>query len=80
MRLRIYHNRWSDWPRIWSYDHGTPDTEINVSGFSVHGGRMVNGEDPTVPSGDRERPRVWLEVLDVERVEVIEEVLHVYGS
>lgn len=79
MRLRIYYNRQADFPLIWAFDLGTQETELNVAGYQLHGVNVVNGFDELIQPGDREHPRVWMEVRNVNVYEVQDDVLHVYG-
>lgn len=79
MRVRIYYNRSVDYPLIWSYDQGTQETEIQISGWRLHGLDAADGSDLTVPTGDREHPRVWIELKDVRLTHMRDDVLHVYG-
>lgn len=59
---RIYYNRHSEYPYIWSIDAGDLSTEIKVKAIQLH---KVNAEteiDLSVPIGDTERPRVFFRV------------------
>lgn len=80
MRVRIYYNRTSDAPQVWSYDFGTQDTEQKIAGWRLYDVDAANGQDLTVPTGDRERPRVWIELKSVIGYDVMDDVLCVYGS
>lgn len=80
MKVRIYFNRLADAPKIWSYDHGTQETEVLVTGWLLHGCDVTAGKDLSVPMGDQDRPRVWVEVQNADRVEVIDGVVHVHGE
>lgn len=80
MRIRIYYNRDQADGLIWSYDHGTQETEVNVSAWHVHGLSTESGRDMTVVPGDQERPRVWVNIFGVERVDVRGGIAHFYGS
>lgn len=80
MRIRVYFNRLSDLPRIWSFDHGTQETEQAVSGWKLYDVDAEAGQDLTVDSSDRERPRVWIELGKVVGFNVIDDVLYVYGA
>lgn len=58
MRYRIYFNRSSDAPLVWSVDAGTQDTEINVSRIEIHTPleSFYNGNKPNPDS-----PVAWFE-------------------
>lgn len=60
-RYRIYFNRWADTPLIWSYDEGTQESEVTISGWTLFGCEVRSGMDLSVPANDREHPRVWME-------------------
>jgi hypothetical protein len=64
MDYRVYYNRHSDYPYIWSIDQGTQDTEINVTAIELHDiARVSSHYDSTVPHGSTEMPCVWFDVL-----------------
>lgn len=79
LRVRIYFNRFADAPLIWSWDQGTQATEERVSGFELHGIAAVSGCDPAVPAGDKNSPKIWVELLDVIWQETRDGVAHFYG-
>ena len=78
-RTRVYFNRHADAPLIWSFDHGDMASETKVAGFELHNIHLVSADDPLVPRGDTERPKVWMELLDVVWYEVREDIAHFYG-
>jgi hypothetical protein len=59
---RVYYNRHSDYPYIWSIDAGTIDTEVKVVDVKFHKCVAETGFDRSVPIGDTERPRVFFTV------------------
>jgi hypothetical protein len=79
MTLRIYYNRGADAPLVWSFDLGTQETEITIRDWKVAGCDVVAGMDSSVASGDKERPKVWMSVLLVEKYDVRDDVLYVDG-
>jgi hypothetical protein len=78
VRIRIYYNRTSDQP--WSFDFGAQDSERQCSDWRLYDVDAAAGQDLTVPAGDRERPRVWIELKSVIGYDVMDDVLCVYGS
>ena len=70
-RYRVYFNARADWPRVWSIDAGTQESEIIVKLFTIDNCRAVartlTGAE--LAEADRTRtPIAWLEVdgiLDV---------------
>jgi hypothetical protein len=60
-KFRVYFNRHSEFPQIWSVDEGTQESEINVIGFVIHRGCYLesryNGDKPNDDS-----PCAWIEV------------------
>lgn len=79
MRIRIYFNRMADLPRIWSFDQGTQETEQAVSGWKLYDVDAASGQDLDIPPGDKDRPRVWIELSNVLGCTVDGDVLYVYG-
>lgn len=59
---RVYYNRHSEFPYIWSIDAGTLETEVKVKSVQFHRVSAETGFDPDVPIGDQERPRVFFVV------------------
>jgi hypothetical protein len=59
MSYRVYFNRWADAPLVWSVDHGTQATEINVR--EVHFAN-VNAVTRSGPGDNVQSPTVWIEV------------------
>jgi hypothetical protein len=61
--LRVYFNKRSDFPNVWSVDDGNQDNEINVSkvcfGAEVYPETAYSGDKPNEDS-----PVAWLEVED----------------
>lgn len=80
MRFRIYYNRHRADGMIWSYDEGTQETEVHVSAWHIHGLTSESGQDILIDPGDTERPRVWVNIFGVQRVEVRDDIAHFYGS
>lgn len=80
MRIRIYFNRWADLPLIWSFDHGTQESEVSITDWNVVGCDIEDGYDPNVSATEREIPRVWMEVLGAVACRVEDDVLYVYGN
>lgn len=80
MRVRIYFNRIADLPRIWSFDHGTQETEQQITGWELYDVDAAAGQDLDIPSGDKERPRVWIELSNILGFTVVDDVLYVYGA
>lgn len=80
MRIRIYYDKTSAAPLIWSFDHGAQDTEAAISGWVLHEVNAVGALDMRVASSDREHPRVWIEIPGAQWTELQGTVLHVYGS
>jgi hypothetical protein len=74
---RVYYNRWAEAPLIWSIDKGAQDTEFNVKEIHLHRVNADTMVDPSVPSGDRERPRVWFQV-DHAVLRVQDDIAHFY--
>lgn len=80
MRIRIYYNRASDFPKIWSFDFGTQDTEQQIADWRLYDVDAANGQDLTIDPHDREHPRVWIELKSVIGHAVMDDILCVYGS
>jgi hypothetical protein len=80
MRLRVYFNRLSDLPRIWSFDHGTQETEQAVSSWKLYDVDASAGYDFDVSPSDKDHPRVWIELSNVMGFNVLDDVLYVYGK
>jgi len=59
MSFRVYYNRHSDWPYIWSLDAGDLSTEVKVKSVQFHKVVAETGFDPNAPIGDQDRPRVF---------------------
>lgn len=59
MSYRVYYNKSSEFPYVWSIDSGSLDTEVKVKGIQFHKIEAEAGADLTVPIGDIERPRVF---------------------
>lgn len=59
MSYRVYYNRHSEFPYIWSIDSGSLDTEIKVRNVQFHKVQAETSIDLSVPLGDMERPRVF---------------------
>jgi hypothetical protein len=59
---RLYFNRLNEAPQIWSIDEGTQTSEINVSAVSLVNCNAVTRVDldETI---NRDRPKVWIEVI-----------------
>jgi hypothetical protein len=80
LRVRIYYNSHGAAPRIWSYDYGTQQTEVAVTGFRLFGVTASGGRDQDVPIGDLKRPRVWIEINEASEVQVAQDgAVEVYG-
>lgn len=79
MRIRIYYNRMADLPRIWSFDHGTQETEQQITGWKLYDVDAASGQDLDIPANDKERPRVWIELSNMLGCTVNDGVLYVYG-
>ncbi len=80
MRIRFYFNAWAERPLVWSYDLGGMETEVKVANIDARGLDVRTGCDPTVPPGDKTRPRVWFESDDMQGVTVdATGVAHVVG-
>jgi hypothetical protein len=62
MDYRAYFNRHSEWPYIWSVDEGTQKSETKVRDVYTYKCSTDTGYDPTVKSGDNERPRVFINI------------------
>ena len=62
MNYRVYYNRHSDFPLIWSVDEGDQSTEKNFKKVEFHKVVAETGIDESVPNGDKERPRVFFVV------------------
>lgn len=78
-KIRVYFNRWSEQPLIWSVDHGSLDTEQKVKNVVVHDVHGRTNTDETVPAGDMMNPRVWLEYQSA-RLEIHGDVAMIYGN
>lgn len=76
--IRIYYNRRSDAPFVWSFDYGTQDTEEKIIRWVLHGVYASEGHDDTIPAEDQEHPKVWIQVLDASRIIIEDGVLHAY--
>lgn len=63
MKYRVYYNRRSDYPFIWSVDEGTQETEQNVKSVEFHDVSAMTNGDLTVPRSSTETPCVWFDVL-----------------
>ncbi|HYX83236.1 MAG TPA: hypothetical protein VE714_12630 [Gemmatimonadales bacterium] len=60
---RVYFNRASDAPQVWSVDEGTQATEITVIGIRLEGADAITRVLPPDTPVDPDRaPRAWLEV------------------
>lgn len=70
----------ADLPRIWSFDQGTQETERAVSRWKLYDVDAADGQDLDIPSGDKERPRVWIELSSILGFTVVDDVLYVYGA
>lgn len=70
MTYRIYYNRMSDFPQVWSIDEGTSSTEINVVGFELLGVSAKGAARAPHPQVERQPfgtpalsgPTAWVEV------------------
>lgn len=62
MSYRVYYNKSSEYPWVWSIDSGTQDTEVKVKGIQFHKVEAEAAADLSVPIGDTERPRVFFVV------------------
>jgi hypothetical protein len=62
LSYRVYYNKHSEAPYIWSIDGGTQDTEVKVKDIQFHKVEAETGGDFAVPIGDQERPRVFFTV------------------
>lgn len=80
MIIRIYFDRTSAYPLVWSWDHGTQETESGISGWELHGVEAVSQLDMRIAPSDKEHPRAWIEVPGAQWTELKGTVLHVYGS
>lgn len=56
---RVYYNRHSDYPFIWSIDAGTLETEVRVKSVQFHKVQAETGIDPNIKIGDQVNPRVF---------------------
>lgn len=58
---RVYFNRKSEFPQVWSLDEGTQHSEVNIINFVIPQGcrseSRYNGEKPNEDS-----PVAWIEV------------------
>lgn len=63
--VRIYFNSHAEAPLIWSLDFGTQETERKLSKITFVQVSGAVEEDPDVPQGDTEHPRVWIELRRV---------------
>jgi hypothetical protein len=59
MTYRVYFNRWADAPLVWSVDHGTQATEVNVREVHFDG---ISGVTRSGPGDNQSSPTVWIEV------------------
>lgn len=60
--FRVYYNRRSDYPFIWSVDEGTQETEVNVTDVELTRVSAKTRFDRHVPRGSTETPSCWFEV------------------
>lgn len=68
MLYRVYFNRFSDHPNIWSVDQGTQDTEINVEAVTLLNCNVTTRSNPQETVNEF-RPKAWLEVYGTLRRE-----------
>lgn len=81
VRVRIYYNSRAAAPFIWCFDHGTQESEMAITGWSLHGlVAKSGGPDMNVPAKSTEAPRVWVEVDGVERIEYRNGEAHFFGA
>lgn len=60
-RYRVYFNRKSEFPQVWSCDEGTQDSEVNLIGFVIHQGCFTESHySGAKPNEDS--PSAWIEV------------------
>lgn len=56
---RVYYNKSSEYPFIWSIDAGSLDTEVKVKSVQFHKVVAETGIDPNIKVGDVVNPRVF---------------------
>lgn len=64
-RVRLYYNRHSAAPCLWSIDYGTQESERTLRTVRWEGISGKTGVDLSVPVGDVDHPRVWIEFRNV---------------
>ena len=61
--FRVYFNRRSEHPTVWSIDSGSQASELNVKAFYLHRCSAVSHWDPDIPPNP-DTPCAWLEVYN----------------
>ena len=59
--FRIYYNRRSEHPTVWSLDSGSQATEINVKSVRLHRCNAETHWNPDIPPNN-DTPSAWFEV------------------
>lgn len=76
MNFRVFYNRRSEAPQIWSIDWGSQSTELNVIGFRLHRCGAESKWDPNTPP-NRDTPSAWLEITHA-KLELKDGVAHFF--
>lgn len=69
---RVYFNRKSEWPTIWSIDEGAQTSEINVQGFVLEDVRAESHnlpEEQLVSANHLNTPAAWITVTATLHIE-----------
>lgn len=61
MLYRVYFNRTSDAPLVWSVDEGTQETEQNFESVTILNANVTSRWNPQ-ETVNQFRPKAWLEV------------------
>jgi hypothetical protein len=79
MSFRLYYNRASGHPHIWSIDSGTQESEFCVRNYVAHNVSFRDGKDLSVPLGDKDKPCVRIEIEHAV-LAVRDGIAHFYGE
>lgn len=59
MRYRVYYNRSSDYPFVWSFDDGDSKNEVLVT--AIHGPQFHSAYNPSGDNENTPRAFFWVE-------------------
>lgn len=70
---RVYFNRHSDFPLVWSVDHGTQETEVNVRKVVT---RNVRTYTDSGPGDNLNSPTVWI-VVEGGNLQILDDIAYI---